>query len=221
VTNAHANIEGNSIVNVLDWGIVVNSYGYDQMSAQVIENAISPGKVGYPNFWGNGIGNQGAPNTMIAKNTLNITNPYADGMYTVDADGVSIIQNAVSMENSIYGAITLYDNSTHTVVSGNKIRGNGAAGFLLWGYGPEYPVENNTFVGNNINGFTPDPSSWGFAAHYLFIDANNNLVVGNGGQVIDLGQGNIITGLTPVAGEIGQALKEALANKKDVISQFK
>ena len=105
------------------------------------------------------------------------------------------------------------------MVRNNRITGEApfAMALVPLVFGGTAPAENNTFVGNNIRGFTPNPTLWGVGAHYVLMEgANNNLVVGNHGDVIDLGEDNIITGLTKKPGNIGQQLSDAMRRKREM-----
>jgi hypothetical protein len=74
-------------------------------------------------------------------------------------------------------------------------------------------VNNSVFLGNNLQGFTP------VVADYALFDSHDNTIVGVGNAtVLDLGSGNIITGLTKVPGEsIGERIKAAQEKRKEIL----
>ena len=82
-----------------------------------------------------------------------------------------------------------------------------------------YIAEHNTFIGNNIA-----RAETVMADVVLLPGANYNTLVGHSGTVVDfdINIGNIITGFTKkhLGPELGQALKDALARKKEAMDLF-
>jgi hypothetical protein len=93
------------------------------------------------------------------------------------------------------------------MVRNNIIRGEGIFGILT------VETNNSAFIGNNLQGFTP------LDADFALFGSNENTIVGVGnGTVLDLGLGNIITGLTKVQGDesIGERIKAAQERRREI-----
>jgi hypothetical protein len=87
-------------------------------------------------------------------------------------------------------AIGMLDGQDHAIVRNNVLRGS--AQFAISTEG----VNNSVFVGNNLQRFVSS------TADVALFGSNNNAVVGLGkGTVLDLGIGNVITGLTSASGD--------------------
>ena len=216
--NAHADIVGNEVVDTFVQGISIENSSVlsEQMSATVTGNTITPSAA---ELSGNGL-TAWVAKVHFAHNTVNVANPQAWGVACASCYDSVIEKNNISYSNGWLGGISLLvdDWNPDKPVTGNLVRNNritGEASFAIAvapaALGGTATAENNTFVGNNVNLFTPDPTVWGFGAHYVLMEgANENLVVGNGGDVIDEGVGNVITGLTKKPGNVGELVKEAL-----------
>jgi hypothetical protein len=77
----------------------------------------------------------------------------------------------------------------------------------------------NAFAGNQISRFAPrDSSIYGTGAH-VFFDAHSraNVLAGNSGSVVDLGEDNSITGSRVSGQGLGLALSTALAAKRNLL----
>lgn len=158
--------------------------------------------------------------TYIDRNEVYCSNPEADGIVVDDrvpSDATYIVErNKVTMENSSYGALTCYYGAKNSVWSQNNVKGTmaGAIGVIP---ADGHTAEDNTFIGNNIA-----RAETLMADVVLLGGANYNKLVGYSGTVVDFGIGNIITGFTKkhLGPELGQALRDALARKKEAMELF-
>ena len=206
-------ISGNEIRNTGHTSVVVSAaYG-----TTVIErNVLVPGgdnvRIGQGMFVREagyfGEGNPALAKTTITNNTIIIDNDSA-ALWLDFATDAEITGNHIVMNNGMWASgIALLDGSTNSLVADNKIEGSANGAFALGYNWVAAPVEHNVYRGNNVSNFTPVDCPLAPGAHYALLPgANQNLVVGNGGQVIDLGEDNIITGLTKKPGNIGQMIK--------------
>jgi parallel beta-helix repeat protein len=105
----------------------------------------------------------------------------------------------------------------------NKISGSGRWAFLLdtEDYRPDGGsiayAHHETLHANNVSQFSPL-----FIHFYLYYQTHDNLIVGSGmGQstYFDLGYNNRITGVTPMAGGIGQDLSEAIKERNEELKE--
>jgi hypothetical protein len=136
------------------------------------------------------------------KNTVVCDNPYADGILLLGRgfvpnapENAAVVEgNDVTMHDSYFGAISLYDQASDNLVRANKISGTGAYGLQVANYWPfpaQYTAASNSFAGNNLSGFASS-----VADVFLDTNASGTIVKGSTGTVVDLGVGNWISGLT-------------------------
>lgn len=171
-----------------------------------------------------------AEGAVIEKNELsNITRwgifIYGDECYShiVSTNKIHMVPDSVSGENSFAG---IYLESRDDYFGQNKISGSGLTAFWLgwWDYSaePDYDghliyTHNETLQANNVNQFSPD-----ICHFYLDEGTHNNLIVGSGmghNTYIDDGYNNRITGVTPMAGGIGQDLNEAVKERNEELKE--
>jgi hypothetical protein len=217
--DAHAKIVRNEVVDVFQNGISLeNSWPEshsEEMSATVSRNTVVPSAT---EFRGNGL-TAWSVKAHIAGNTVDVANPESLGGVVCGSCYDSVIRgNRVSYSNGWLGAISLVvDDWSNMRVTRNRVIRNritGEAPFAIAltpaALGGTAPAETNTIIENEVKRFTPAPTVWGFAAHYVLMEgANKNLIVGRHGDVIDWGEDNTIIGLTKKLGNMGLTLKEA------------
>lgn len=224
--NANVDISRNEVRNCNYGGISVQGI---LGTTTISNNIVHPGPPQDPVIIiGNGIYVGGSlaalfeiphGNTYVSRNEVYCTNPEADGIVVDDrvpSDATYIVErNKVTMENTYCGALTCYYGTNNSVWSQNKVKGRmfGAIGVCPVGY----TAEHNTFIGNNIA-----RAETVMADVVLLEGANYNALVGHSGTVVDFGIGNIITGFTKkhLGPELGQALRDALARKKEAMDLF-
>jgi parallel beta-helix repeat protein len=142
-------------------------------------------------------------NIVFKKNTLK---NCARGISTGNCKDYIIEGNKIFPNNN-FPVFALRD-SWNGLVRGNIVQGSGWVG--IWFYGNS---SYNVCIGNNVQNFTATlPSFWPTAAVY-WEETHDNVWVGDGGVVTDLGINNVITGsdlrdLSPEEGEtLGQIMK--------------
>ena len=107
---------------------------------------------------------------------------------------------------------------SNTIITNNKIWGNGAAGIVtgIWGD----PVNSGWLIkGNNVQGVNAQ-----VAPIWLGPGTSNFLVVGgsNKTNVLDEGTGNILTGVSLVKGSpLGPQIQEAMMRKHEMLKLLK
>jgi hypothetical protein len=150
-----------------------------------------------------------------AHNQVEVANPYSWGVACIGCYDSVFEQNRIHYGGGELAGISLVGDPYFGEVSNVLVRANRITGWGPFALGVLPPAGYNTFVGNNISGFTP------FQAHYLFWEgANHNVVAGRHGDVIDLGEGNRITGLTKRPGNIGQQQSDAMQLRRQLVQQM-
>jgi hypothetical protein len=209
-------IANNTFIGGNTSGILV---GVNTGPAWIENNVVVPGPELYPGHSaGNGItaaGNGFGGPFYIRRNVIDCENPLADGIFVAFETNDSVVeQNRVTMRNSVYGAITLFDSVSNTYVGRNQIEGSGSWALNVQSFHlPELPNAANTFQANNISGFTATLHDVFFAA-----SAYRNVLIGDGGTVLDLGTDNWITGFAKgPGGNVGARVSEAQARKHEFL----
>jgi hypothetical protein len=97
------------------------------------------------------------------------------------------------MHGSFFGAISLYDVVSSTLISANKVSGDGAFALQIGIFLSPTPgtAVSNTLVANDISRFHS-----GIADVLLDVVSRRTTLVGFGGTVIDYGLDNRIIGFT-------------------------
>jgi hypothetical protein len=132
------------------------------------------------------------------------------GRWNTQADPkIVVMKNELHIEENDWAAFVLHNDCINTVWAQNKVTGKIRRGVSVATFDGNWPFERthyaskNTFKANNFSGAKLDPVAdsiidiyfYPEAAHYYFdINADNNTVIGNAGEVVDLGIGNTITG---------------------------
>jgi hypothetical protein len=160
----------------------------------------------------------------VSRNTVICENPFADGIIAVGGFrtggtvGAVIEKNQVTMHNSLFGGISLYDLVTGAYVGENKIEGDGAFALLadeIFG-DPANIASANRFEGNDIANFTSS-----VADAYFGTNTQDNVYVGDCSSVIDLGVNNSVTSGQLTSGNlIGDQMATAHARKKKLLQMF-
>jgi hypothetical protein len=220
--NAHMSIVDNEILNTLGTAIIVgNDIALSEhMTVHIGRNTLIPSPSEY---YGDPLDVYNA-RVHVSRNTVEIANPTSWGLACVSCYDSVLEKNSISYGGwlgGIFLGVTPLEGVDDWPVSGNLVRNNNIAGDAPFAVasiphmlGSGAVAENNAFLGNNITRFEPDPTVWGFGGHYLLDEGTNlNLVVGDHGVVIDLGEGNVITGLTKQPGKMGQEIREAMWRK--------
>ncbi len=205
---ADVTIVGNQIEDVAGGGVLSL---FPSGDIEISGNMIVPGPGNGSEFQvGNGVQILGGGGTYeVTRNLIRCDNPFADGILlagqiefgwgSVDAPVIS--QNDITTASTDFGAITLLGDVNHAHVANNRIQGSGLYGLgLLPLFSDSERAYGNRFQGNNLTGFEE-----GLADTLVFSHAVDTSVVGNGGTVLDLGQGTVITGERPIRGALKQA----------------
>jgi hypothetical protein len=205
---APVRIAGNTILGAGFAGILASAFstsGRPTSEPIVIEdNYIEPGPFD-PEAPNSGVGIwivgnfTDAPMT-VRGNEVFCENPFADGVVLFGSSqfygplrNVLVEKNHITMRGSIFGAITLADDVSETVVSNNRIDGDAAFGLDIVAVFADAFAVSNTFVGNNQTNLQAST-----AAVFLDVISRDTVVVGKSGTVIDLGDGNQITGFSKI-----------------------
>jgi hypothetical protein len=167
------------------------------------DNVVVPGPERFPGFFSVGNAIQVGPffaadferppgPAHVRDNHVVCENPNADCIVLYGGEWAlerSVIAgNRVTMSNSLFGGITLFDNVSHTFVAGNRVRGSGAYAIDLIGI-PGVPNRGNVLFGNHVAGFDAT-----VADVYLDASTVDTLIIGCHGTVIDEGTDNRILG---------------------------
>ena len=201
---ADVTVAGNEVHDVASGGVLAIQAGG---RVEITRNVIVPGTTSGFAF-GNAMQLIGADggSYVVTHNRIACENPWADAILVVaneDVLGYGAVTDLVVSDNDVtyhgdYGAISLLGEISGATVSGNRIRG---AGLYALGLVPLFPGElaaSNTFVGNNLTGFDAT-----LADTLIFSHAEDTVLVGNGGTVLDLAADSEITGEGPVRLEGG------------------
>lgn len=192
---ADTRITRNLVANVDLAGILV---GVNTSPVSIDGNTVIPGLGSKPDSVGNGIlyGHTRGGTAYIGNNTVICENPYADGISILGLgtaplpeNGAVIEKNDITMHGSLFGGISLYDQASDNLVRANKVQGDGAYALQVGTYVPPATAGGNSFIGNNISGFTASVAD-------IFLDVNSHgtIVKGNNGTVVDLGTDDWISG---------------------------
>ncbi|MFQ6083012.1 MAG: nitrous oxide reductase family maturation protein NosD [Candidatus Aminicenantia bacterium] len=174
-------------------------------------------------WWEDGIKIE-AEGAVIEKNKL--FNMTRMGIL-IDEDassGHTVSKNEINMAPNSFAGI--YTEAHDNYYGQNKIKGSGLTAFWLgWkGYFDEngdpvifYAAHHETLQANNVNQFLPD------LCHF-FLDegTHDNLIIGSGmghNSYIDNGENNRITGVAPMAGGIGEELREAIKKRNEELKE--
>jgi hypothetical protein len=129
---------------------------------------------------------------VIHDNTFFTTQPYATGILllndTPDNPWIRAViwNNSIELQDSLSDGIDAY-NTESTTISDNNITGTGFDAIGLFG------STLSRVIGNNVSGYTPDPSD-GLGQIYLDPATTHDLVVcgEHGDTVLDQGINNIV-----------------------------
>ncbi|MDX1664760.1 MAG: right-handed parallel beta-helix repeat-containing protein [Candidatus Promineifilaceae bacterium] len=220
-TDATTTIADNLFRGFNTAGILVGEYS----SPHLIENnLVAPGPERYAavSSAGNGIlisnfvTQSGAP-VWVRGNRIICENPRADGIIAnFFTDNVNVSGNHVTMRDSHFGGITLALGASDGYVGANRLDGSASFALSIWNFGilPDVVNDNNTLVGNNIARFEASVADVFFSPA-----AVDNILIGNSGDVLDLGENNEITGVRLLNGDrrIGDAIGDAQARKLEFL----
>jgi hypothetical protein len=202
--DAQARITGNEIRNTMNGGIMLmNHQASEIMAASVTGNILVPSP---SEIWGDPFDVYGM-SVYAAHNQVEVANPNSWGVACASCFDSVYEQNRIHYDGLAGAGISLVGDPYLGEVTNVLVRSNDITGQGTFAVGVVGPASENTFAGNNINGFTP------VEAHYFFLGANHNVVAGQHGTVIDLGVGNRITGLTKTPGGIGGQISDAMRHR--------
>lgn len=135
--------------------------------------------------------------------------------------GHTVSKNEIHM--APYSRAGVYTHDHDSYYGQNRISGSGRFAFVIdwWNYIPSggfiVYAHHETLQANNVNQFLP------YRCHfYVHIGTHDNLIVGSGmghNTYIDYGYDNRITGVTPMAGGIGQDLNEAVKERNEELKE--
>jgi len=170
--------------------------------------------------WRYGIRHE-AEGVVIERNKLIDISDF--GIYIAgDASfGHTVSKNEIHM--APYSRAGVYTHDHDSYYGQNKISGSGRFAFVIdwWNYissgGFIVYAHHETLQPNNVNQFSP------YRCHfYLHFGTHDNLIVGSGmghNTYINYGYNNRITGVTPMAGGIGQDLSEAIKERNEELKE--
>jgi hypothetical protein len=212
----------NTIRNVGGSGVLAYQAGTAdrRATALIVDNVIEPGPERTPFTYG-GLGIVAGislnASFAIKGNVIRCENSFADGIALIrgpnsafypvgDLADSTVTNNHVVMHRSTFGGgISIYDRGSHNYIGQNRIEGDAAWGLGILRIFWNLPADGNVFVGNDLSQLSPA------IAHVLFdVIAQDNVLTGNGGSVVDLGTGNQITGVSkigygqPIGPQIGK-----------------
>jgi len=102
----------------------------------------------------------------------------------------------------------------------NKISGVGNHAFCLWRTDNNYtPAHHEVMQANNVDNFMPR-----YCHFYFCPETHDNLVIGSGmdhNSYYDEGSNNIIKGVTPMTGGIGEELRDAIRKRNEELKTAK
>jgi Right handed beta helix region len=176
------------------------------------------------NWSGNGINISGPAKVAIEKNLIQpgpfanlVPNPnacVANGIFITHNESAVVEGNTIEMVTALTATntspctagIVLAMDANNDVFKANKVIGTGRYAIAVMG-NPANPDQNNLFLGNNLTGFSPTGATVSLGPF-----ATNNTFVGNSGTVVGNTGANTITGLTPVAGGVGDAVSDGVSD---------
>lgn len=207
-------VEQNTIVNCERWGIYNDGA---RKGTFIISNSIFNCRTGIL-IWGGWYEGHKyeAEGAVIEKNNL----------YDITDGGIDIVGNEcfghTVSKNKIHmapiSATGIYSEGHDNYFGQNKISGSGWIAFCLGYNGSSIIPYNETLQANNVNQFSPT-EYWHF---YLHFGTHDNLIIGSGmghNTYVDNGVNNRITGVTPMAGGIGQDLSEAIKKRNEELKE--
>ena len=207
-------VEQNTIVNCERWGIYNDGA---RKGTFIISNSIFNCRDGIM-IWGGWYEGKKyeAEGAVIEKNKL----------YDITDGGIDIVGNEcfghTVSKNKIHmapiSATGIYSEGHDNYFGQNKISGSGWIAFCLGYDGSSIIPYNETLQANNVNQFSPT-KYWHF---YLHFGTHDNLIIGSGmghNTYVDNGYNNRITGVTPMAGGIGQDLSEAIKKRNEELKE--
>ncbi len=207
-------VEQNTIVNCERWGIYNDGA---RKGTFIISNSIFNCRTGIL-IWGGWYEGHKyeAEGAVIEKNNL----------YDITDGGIDIVGNEcfghTVSKNKIHmapiSATGIYSEGHDNYFGQNKISGSGWIAFCLGYNGSSIIPYNETLQANNVNQFSPT-KYWHF---YLHFGTHDNLIIGSGmghNTYVDNGYNNRITGVTPMAGGIGQDLSEAIKKRNEELKE--
>lgn len=154
-----------------------------------------------------------AKEAVIEKNKLYDITRYGIWFDGNASYGHTISKNEINMWPDSWAGI--YSEVHDNYYGQNKISGSGLQAITLWG-----SANHETLQANNVDQFLP--VGWG---HFYFAPGtHDNLVIGSGMEYntyYDEGTNNRITGVTPMAGGIGQDLSEAVKERNEELKEAK
>lgn len=221
---ADVEIVGNRVGTVQSAGVlVIDGNG----SVLIADNVVAPGAGDPGEFsFGNGIFVVGLDPSQrarhrIVRNQVVAENRDADGIALVGFDAAVqdpiVEQNRVTMTSSRFGAISFGDLVSGASVAHNVIEGQAATalGVFELGLAADPVASHNSFVGNNLTRFTATTAD-------VFLDRHTvgNVVTGYVGSLVDLGEGNRVTGFGRVDGEepLGRQIREGRRDRQAALS---
>ena len=151
---------------------------------------------------------------VIEQNELKNIADYGIRLHSTDSQGNIVRNNSLVMADTSWAGIV--SNANNNYYGQNKISGTGGTAFYLFSsdWGSAY---KETLQANNVDNFIPT-----YCHFYLGPSTHDNLIVGSGmdhNTYDDYGYNNRITGVTPLAGGIGQDIIDAIHRRNEESKQ--
>ena len=136
-----------------------------------------------------------------------------------DKSSFVITKNTITVNDPVppYGPFFTY-NVDGAAISNNKIKGTSLFGFYMepFSFDGDGSGQGCTFVGNNMEQFTPT-----IASYLLAPGTSNYTLVGHvQDNVLDLGTNNTLVGVNNMNTQLGQDVKDAMMEQKDAKKQL-
>jgi hypothetical protein len=208
------------------WSVLVE-HNYIETSVISNDPAIDASLYGIDSWaYASHEGDVTALNVEISHNTI-ISRATSDAVWLADyavpyfglkSLNAIVSHNKIVMENSMWGGI--YASSAQdVVVTHNVISGSGVAGIYIGVWGN--PCPGWTILGNNVQNVVDSPY-WGWSAGvWLGIGSSYCAVVGTKTTVVDEGYENTIVGVNNMGNPPGQAIADALEQKRNIMGLFR
>ena len=190
----------------------------------VEDNVVIPGPEKFPGIASAGIGIAAGMNTLlfgltelggpyyINRNEVVCDNPNADCILLFESRGAVVTNNHLVLRGAFDG-ITLLNDASDSYIGQNRVEGTGLFAIDIFQIPLFEPsVRANTFVGNNIARMRSE-----VVDVFLDVNAQDTVLVGQSGSVVDLGVNNSITGFTKSGSGLGQQIREAQARKHELL----
>ena len=245
---AHVRIERNIVSGNTRTGLAILDGDFDAAgrgSVLIAGNTISSDvRIGFTQGAGprapigivTGFNNQravgGNPNirmipVLISDNTIELNGVTSMGIVNIwngavmTGNRITVHTDIASVKDRLSTSGGILATTSNQILMHNRIEGEGCNAIRYGGTTDGQERFGNVSKANNVSAF--QPFEGGFekcATFWLEPASHDNVVVGNSGSAIDDGIDNKVTGLTAIAGGVGQAVSGAVHTAADTIEQL-